>query len=244
VTEAELATKLLPIRQKLLTARNTRERPLTDTKILTGWNGLMIRGLAESGRVFDRPDQVAAAAQAAYFILKHSRDADGRLVRTYTAGEAKIPAFLDDYTFLVDGLIALHRATGEARWLEAAAALTDEQIELFSDETLGGFFHTSTLHEALFARSKVPTDTVTPAGNSIAASNLLYLADKLNKPEYAERAEGCLKAGSPLFDEHPAAVPQLAVALGAWIERQAATKSEPAPAGPAKSEPAKSKSSK
>jgi hypothetical protein len=219
LAEAELDAKLQPIRQKLLTVRNVRPRPLTDTKILTGWNGLMISGLAEAGRVFKEPQYLAAATKAADFVLSKSRDGDGRLLRTYAGGSAKIPAYLDDYAFLVDGLIALHRATGEQRWLDEAARLTDEQLALFWDDSVGGFFFTSNQHEQLFARSKVPTDTVTPAGNSVAASNLLYLAAALNKPEYAQRAEGCLKSASPLLDEHPSAVPQLAIALGQWIDR-------------------------
>ena len=230
LSEAELDAKLQPIRKKLLAVRNIRPRPLTDTKILTGWNGLMISGLAEAGRVFKKPEYVAAASKAADFILTNSRDGEGRLTRTYSAGEAKIPAYLDDYAFLVDGLLALHRATGESRWLEAATKLTDQQIEQFWDENVGGFFFTSKLHEELFARSKVPTDTVTPAGNSVAAMNLLYLADALDKPEYAERAEGCLRAGSPLLDEHPAAVPQLAIALARWIEMQPKEAAKPAKA--------------
>ena len=219
LSEAQLDAKLQPIRQKLLAVRNARPRPLTDTKILTGWNGLMISGLAEAGRVFKQPEYLAAATKAADFVLSKSRDSEGRLLRTYAGGSAKIPAYLDDYAFLVDGLIALHRATGEQRWLDEADRLTDEQLELFWDENVGGFFFTSSQHEQLFARSKVPTDTVTPAGNSVAASNLLYLADALHKPEYAERAEGCLRAASPLLDEHPSAVPQLAVVLGQWIDR-------------------------
>ncbi len=219
LSEAELDAKLQPIRAKLLVARNARPRPLTDTKILTAWNGLMISGLAEAGRVLKRPEYVAAAGKAADFLLNHARDDDGRLMRTYAAGAAKIPAYLDDYAFLVDGLIALHRATGENRWLEAARKLTDEQIDLFADEAVGGFFFTSKLHDELFARSKVPTDTVMPAGNSVSASNLLYLAEALDRPEYDSAAEGCLRAGSPLLDEHPAAVPQLAVALARWLER-------------------------
>jgi len=228
VSETELDAKLQPIRKKLLAVRNTRPRPLTDTKILTGWNGLMIGALAEAGRVFEKPEYVAAASKAADFILTNSRDSEGRLTRTHSAGEAKIPAYLDDYAFLVDGLLALHRATGDSRWLEAATTLTDEQIEQFWDENVGGFFFTSKLHEELFARSKVPTDTVTPAGNSVAAMNLLYLADALDKPEYAERAEGCLRAGSPLLDEHPAAVPQLAMALARWIETHPPQAAKPA----------------
>ena len=218
LTEDQLNVKLQPIRQKLLAERSKRPRPLTDTKILTGWNGLMIRSLAEAGRVFKNQGYVAAATKAADFLLAHLRDDKGNLLRTYAAGQAKIPAYLDDYAFLVDGLIALHRASGDDRWLKAADELTQLQLKLFWDERVGGFFFTSTLHEQLIARSKLPTDTVTPSGNSVSASNLLYLATALNKPEYVDRAGKCIQAAGPLLDEHASAVPQLAVALSQWID--------------------------
>jgi uncharacterized protein YyaL (SSP411 family) len=230
LTEAALDAKLQPIRRKLLAERAKRPRPLTDTKILTGSNGLMIRGLAEAGRVFKNEKYVAAASRAADFILANLRDDKGRLLRTYAAGQAKIPAYLDDYAFLVDGLIALYQATGDARWLKEAAALTDAQLELFWDDRVGGLFFTSTLHEQLIARSKVPTDTVTPSGNSVAAGNLLYLAKALDRPEYRSRAEKCIQAAAPILDEHPAAVTQLAVVVAQWIETAPGDARKPADA--------------
>ncbi len=218
MSEAELAGKLEAINAKLLAVRDKRERPKTDTKILTGWNGLMIRGLAEAGRVLQNEQYIEAAERAADFVLANLRDDDGHLLHTYAAGEAKIPAYLDDYAFLVDGLIALHRATGEQQWLDDAAALTDAQLALFWDERVGGFFFTSTLHEELFARSKMPTDTVTPSGNSVSAANLLYLAEALDKPEYVDRAKQCMQAAGPILAEHPTAVAQLVVAINRWID--------------------------
>jgi len=218
LSEQALAEQLAPIHKKLVEVRSKRERPLTDTKILTGWNGLAIAGLAEAGRVFKNDDYTAAATQAADFILTKLRDSEGRLLRTYSAGEAKIPAYLDDYAFLIDGLIALHRGTGERRWLDEAARLNEEQLALFWDDRVGGFFFTSPRHEQLFARSKLPNDGVMPAGNSAAAANLVYLAQQLDKPEYLERAEKCLQSASPMLDEHPIAVPQLAVSLGKWLK--------------------------
>jgi uncharacterized protein YyaL (SSP411 family) len=228
LTAAALDEKLQAIRAKLLAARTKRERPLTDTKILTGWNGLMIRGLAEAGRVFQNQEYVAAAARAAEFVLKNLRDDKGNLLRTYAGGRAKIPAYLDDYAFLVDGLVALHQATGDERWLHAAGELTETQLDLFWDERIGGFFYTSTLHEELIARSKMPTDTVTPSGNSVSAANLLYLAAALEKPEYLSRAEKCIQSAAPILDEHPAAVTQLAVALARFIEMAPADDPKPA----------------
>ena len=218
---AALDEKLQAINHKLLAARSKRPRPLTDTKILTGWNGLMIRGLADAGRVFKNEQYTAAAVKAADFILSKMRDPAGRLQRTFAGNQAKVPAYLDDYAFLIEGLIALHRTTGDARWLKAADELMEAEIALFWDERVGGFFYTSTLHEQLIARSKLPTDTVTPSGNSVSALNLLALAAAQGKPQYAARAEQCIQAATPVLLEHPAAVVELGVALSAWLEASA-----------------------
>ena len=233
LTETALAEQLRAINAKLLAVRATRPRPLTDTKILAGWNGLMIRGLADTGRVFGNERYTAAAAKAADFVLAKMRDPAGRLQRTYAAGQAKVLAYLDDYAFLIDGLIALHRATSDERWLRAAGELMEAQLALFWDERVGGFFYTSTEHEQLIARSKLPTDNATPAGNSVSASNLLYLAAALNEPDYIPRAEACIRAGAPIMEAHPAAVVQLAVALAGWLEATGKT------ASPSKSNPPK-----
>jgi uncharacterized protein YyaL (SSP411 family) len=218
LTEDELERKLQPIRKKLLDVRSKRPRPLTDIKVLTGWNGLTIRSLADAGRVFKNPRYVEAATRAADFVLTKMRDSDGRLQRAYAGGTAKVPAYLDDYSFLVDALLALHRATGDPRWLKEAGELTEAQLALFWDDRVGGLFHTSSLHEQLIARSKLSTDNVTPAGNSVAAANLLALAGLLSKPEYVERCEQCIRSSGPILEEHPSAVPQLAVALAAWLD--------------------------
>ena len=227
-TEAELDAALRPIRAKLLAERAKRPRPLTDTKILAGWNGLMIRGLADAGRVFKNDAYTQAAVRAAEFVLTKMRDAEGRLQRSYAGGQARLPAYLDDYALLVDGLLALHRATGDERWLKAGEDLTAQQIELFWDERVGGFFYTSTLHEQLIARSKLPTDGVIPSGNSVSTANLLYLAAKLSKPEYVQRAEQCIRSAAPLLEENPAAVVQLAVAVATFIEQQKPPVPQPA----------------
>jgi uncharacterized protein YyaL (SSP411 family) len=198
-------------KQELLSARNERKRPLTDTKTLTAWNGLMIRGYADAGRIFKDPKHVDAAAKAADFVLAKLRTKDGRLLRTYTAGEAKLNAYLDDYALLVDGLIALHRATGDQKWLAAADELTAKQIELFGDAKEGGFFFTSHDHEELFARAKNPIDNVIPSGNSVSVGNLLYLAEKLDKPEYRAQAEAAIQSSGAYLESSPIAVPRLAI---------------------------------
>ncbi|MEE2781115.1 MAG: thioredoxin domain-containing protein [Planctomycetota bacterium] len=178
ITTEKLADKMRPLRERLLEARSERKRPLTDPKILTAWNGLMIRGFADAGRIFGVPRYLEAAEQAADFVLEKLQQPDGRMIRTYRDGTAKLNGYLVDYAFLVDGLIALHRATGNPRWLQEARRLTDRQIDLFWDEKDSGFFFTSDDHETLIARAKKQTDSVLPSGNGISALNLIYLAEK------------------------------------------------------------------
>jgi uncharacterized protein len=212
-TLAELDAQLQPSRAQLLQARDQRVRPLTDDKILCSWNGLVIRGLADAGRYCDRPEYLQIAGEAADFVLARLRGEDGRLRRTYRDGQAKLNAYLDDYAFLVDGLIGLHEATDDARWLQHAEALTGQQIDLFWDEQRGGFFFTARDHEALIARSKQLTDDAQPAGNTVAAINLLYLARQFDRPEYRQRAEQTIRIALGVINEMPRAAPRMAVAL-------------------------------
>ncbi len=220
--EAELQRRLDPIRAKLLQARQKRQRPEIDTKILCAWNGLLIRGLADAGRILDEPSYREAARDAAEFLLANLRTDDGRLLRTYGAGRAKLNAYLDDYAFLADGLIALHQATGRRQWLDRAARLTDKQIELFWDDEQGGFYFTSRDHQALIARSKDPADSALPSGNAVSVSNLLYLAEQLDQPAYRRRAEETLRTFAPLLKRSPAAMPRMAVGLATWLDGQPA----------------------
>ena len=228
MSESQLRDALEPARAKLLAARSKRPHPLTDTKILAGWNGLMIRGLADAGRIFKNDKYTQAAARAADFVLTKMRDERGRLLRTYAGGEAKLLGYLDDYAYFVDGLLALHESTGEPRWLQAADELTADQIRLFWDERIGGFFYTSSEHETLIARSKLPNDGVTPSGNSVSVINLLYLAKSVPRPEYHARAKQCLESAAGILEEVPIAVPQLAVGLSTWLDATDGDEQKPA----------------
>jgi uncharacterized protein YyaL (SSP411 family) len=217
----EADAQLVPAREKLLAVRSERARPLTDTKVLTGINGLMIRGFADSGRILKDDGYKAAAVQAADFVLRELRTQDGRLLRTWSQGQAKLNAYVEDYAYLVDGLIALHRATADERWLAEADRLTATQIEHFWDEADGGFYFTSDDHEALLARSKDPTDSATPSANAVTAGNLLYLAAALDKPDYRERAERTILAFGSLWDQAPAAMPRMATVLAELLDAPA-----------------------
>jgi uncharacterized protein YyaL (SSP411 family) len=217
LTEAE-QQQLDGIETRLLAARNERPAPLTDTKILTAWNGLAIRGFADAGRLLKEPRYRATAEKTAEFLLERLRDDDGRLLRTYSASQARLNAYLTDYALLIDGLIALHQSTGQRRWLAPAEALMQDQIKWFWDDQQGGFFHTSSDHEELIARSKDPVDSALPAGNSVSVANLVYLARELNRPEYLDRAEKTARSGAAMMVRSPASMPSMAVALAALLE--------------------------
>ncbi|MEK6249822.1 MAG: hypothetical protein N2C12_16680, partial [Planctomycetales bacterium] len=219
--EAELEGQLLPLRKQLLAERDKRKRPITDTKILTAWNGLMIRGFADAGRILKEERFTKAASRAADMLLAELRTDDGRLLRTYRDGQAKLNAYLVDYAILVDGLIALHRATDDPKWLKAASELTDKQIELFWDKKSGGFFFTSDDHETLIARAKKRTDNVVPSGNGVAAANLVYLAKALPEKHYREYAGKTLGILSQGLKNHreAAQMPTTAVAVADWLDQ-------------------------
>jgi len=237
ISATELEKQLSPVREKLLAVRNKRERPLIDTKILTSWNGLMIAGLADAGRVLNRKDYVQAAQKAASFVLKNLRMKDGRLVRTFSEGHGKLNAYLTDYTFLVDGLIALHRATGDKQWLETAEQLTDLQVKLFHDKTSHGFFFTTGDHESMFARAKRQTDNVEPAGNSVAAHNLLRLGELLDRDDFRKHGQQTIKSTAFLLYRAPTAAPRMLLAAAPLVEAKAGNAKPTAGAGDEPPEP-------
>jgi uncharacterized protein YyaL (SSP411 family) len=216
-SEAVLESQLVPIRKKLYDARAKRPRPLTDTKLLAADNGLAIGGLADAGRLLKEPRYIAAAQKAADFALTKLRDADGRLKRTFSAGEARLNAYVNDYAFLIDGLLRLHAADSDAKWQTAAKELMQKQIELFADEAGGGFYFTSSDHETLLARGKEIVDTAVPSGNSVSAHNLIRLADSDSSTDYLLRADKTIRASAAVLESNPSATPRMAAAVPALI---------------------------
>ena len=206
------------IRKKLLAARNQRERPLTDVKIITSWNGLMIRGFADAGRILQNDSYLDSARVAADFVLANLMTPGGRLLRCYTSGRAELAAYLDDYAFFVDGLIAIHRATEDPKWLDLAQQLTETQLELFWDDQHRGFYFTADDHQSLIARAKDPVDGVRPAGISVAASNLVYLAGALDDPKYLDRANATIQSSADLLKQSPTSLTRLVTAAMAAEE--------------------------
>ncbi len=212
VEEAELVKQLQPVLEKLRKLRNQREQPRIDTKILTSWNGLMIGGLADAGRVLKRNDYVQAAEETATFILENMRMKDGRLLRTFSDGYGKLNAYLTDYTFLADGLLALHKATGDKKWLKTAEELTELQLKLFLDKESNGFFFTTEDHESMFARAKRQSDNVEPAGNSVAAHNMLRLGKLLDREDFTKAGRDTIQSTAFLLYRSPTAAPRILLA--------------------------------
>ena len=185
------------MRVKMSAARDRRVAPGLDDKILTGWNGLMIASLAKGARVLGKPTYTNAAARAADFVLDNLRR-DGKLLRTYRNGQARLLGYLSDYAFLVEGLLNLYEATFDIRWIKEAVALTDESINRYFDQANGGFFFTASDGERLVVRTKNANDGAIPSGNSVQALNLLRLAILVNRSDYRVKAESIFRAFAPL----------------------------------------------
>jgi uncharacterized protein YyaL (SSP411 family) len=175
-------------RARLFELREQREKPLRDDKAVAAWNGLALAAVAEAGRRLERTDYLDAARRLAEFLLGPLSDAEGRLHRTYRAGQARGTGYLEDYADVANGLYELHVATGELRWLEEARRLAAMIVDLFADAERGGFFLSPVHGERLVARQKDLDDHPTPSGNSMAAFVLLRLARVYGDDDLERRA--------------------------------------------------------
>jgi len=193
-------------RAKLFEVREQRVKPGRDEKILTAWNGLMLAAFAEAARVLDRADYRTVAENNAEFILSTMMK-DGRLFRTWKAqpGEAKLMAYLEDYAFYADGLLALYQTTFDPRWFQQARSLMDVVLEHFADNNHGGFFDTADDHEMLVTRPKSLQDNATPCGNSMAVRVLLQLTAYTGQAAYETPAVTALASLQQAMVQYPAA---------------------------------------
>jgi uncharacterized protein YyaL (SSP411 family) len=205
--------RLGEIKAGLLAARERRVRPGLDDKRLTAWNALMISALADAGAVLGSDDYRDAAIACAEFLLRDMRDADGRLLRTYNRGEARLRAYLEDHAFLLEALLTLYEATFEPRWFGAARTVADEILERFDDPERGGFYSTASDHEALIARRKDLEDTPIPSGSSAAAFGLLRLARLTGESRYENAALGAIGLLHTVAPQYPAAFGHLLQAI-------------------------------
>jgi uncharacterized protein len=215
-----LVHSLKEAKESLFEIRSKRTRPSTDVKILTSWNGLMIAGLADSGRILKRQDYVDAAVKASEFVLQELKTREGRLLRSHALGEGKLSGYLDDYAFLVHGLLRLHVATHEERWLVQAIELSRTQIRFFTNDQSGGFYYTANDHAELIARFQDPVDGVIPSGNSITASNFMYLACFAKQAEFDLPLKRVLLSSLLLLEKNPRGASLMLVQLDNWVDNQ------------------------
>ncbi len=215
--DAETAmAQLERARKKLFSARELRIRPGRDEKILTSWNALMIKGMARTACVLERPECLDSAERALHFIRERMWR-DGRLLATSKDGKTHLMAYLDDYAFLLDALLELLQTRWHSSDLEFAIDLADTLLEHFQDPA-GGFFFTADDHENLIHRPKPLGDESTPSGNGIAAYALLRLGHLLGESRYLDAAERTLRLAWPQLQQLPYAHASLLQALDEWLE--------------------------
>jgi uncharacterized protein YyaL (SSP411 family) len=209
----EKSAALEEVRAALLAAREARVRPGLDDKRIASWNALAIAALAEAGAVLRREDYLEAARGCAEFVWVGMRDEDGRLLRTYNEGSARLNAYLEDHAFLLEALLTLYEASFERIWFERAEELAATMVERFGDPVRGGFFSTSSDHEQLIARRKEIGDHPIPSGNSAAALGLLRLAALTGEQRHAREAERVFLLFGETAGRHPDAFSHLLRAL-------------------------------
>jgi uncharacterized protein YyaL (SSP411 family) len=205
-------------RERLMAFRARRVRPHRDEKVIAGWNGLMLRALADAGRVLDRPDLVKAAQANADFLLSHMRH-NGRIRRSYKDGRAPLAGYLEDQAGVADGLLALYEATFDPRWLDAVRGLVSEMVRAFWDETQRAFFDTAADQERLVVRPQDVTDNAVPSGTSLAVDVLLRAGMLLGEPSWVDIARATLERLAPTAAKAPLAFGRLLEALDFHLGR-------------------------
>ena len=173
----------------------------------------MLAALAEAATILDEPGYADAAERAAGFLLQSMRTPDGRLLRTYKDGQAKLNAYLDDYANLIDGLTRLFEATGDGQWITAALELAEVMVREFHDPENDGFFYVGQSHEALIARQKDAYDNATPSGNAMAATALARLAALTGRDDLDRLARSTLQSVHVVMERMPTAAGQSLVVL-------------------------------
>ncbi len=201
-------------REKLFAIRSKRPRPHLDDKIIAAWNGLMISAYARAAQILDEPRYLKSATLATNFVRAHLWDDSKKtLYRSYREGRSRVEGFADDYAFVIHGLLDLYEASFDIEWLKFAIELQETQDRLFFDGKNGGYFSTSGKDESVVLRMKDDNDSAEPAASSVAAHNLLRLAQIRDKKQWEERAEKTISAFRTTLSRFPSAMPQILVAL-------------------------------
>ncbi len=219
VSSALAGEQLEAVRRTLYAVRAKRPPPATDTKVLADWNGLTIAAFARAARVLRDPTLLEPARAAARLVLSSLQAADGSLARTWQRGAALHRGVLDDYAFVVAGLLELFEAEGDPAWMQAAVRTNAVMLEKFRDPEAGDFFFTAADAEPLLVRAKPDYDGAVPAGSSVAIANLLKLHALTGEDAYRVQAEQALRAVGGRLERDPLALPKTLSALDFWLDR-------------------------
>jgi uncharacterized protein len=217
MTEDQLRGKMAELRDKLLAVRNERVRPGLDDKVLAAWNGLMISAFAQTAAIFDNDRYRNAAVDAANFVLHQMSDDDGELLRTHRKGESRLPAYLEDYAYMISALIDVYEATFNLKWLTEADRLARIMLEKFWDDASNSFYFTSDDHANLIVRTRPTYDGATPSGNSMAAIGLLRLSKLLDKAAYYDKAQKLMETNREFLARAPRGFLKMLVAADFYL---------------------------
>jgi uncharacterized protein YyaL (SSP411 family) len=219
VGDLEQRPALAEARRKLFAAREKRVHPDRDEKILTSWNGLMLAAFAEAARYLDRDDYRLVAERNAGFLLRELRQETGRLLRSWKDGKSKLNGYLEDYAYLIEGLLELYQTTFDPRWFVVAQELADTMLEHFADSE-GLLYDTSDDHETLITRPCDLQDNATPSGNAMAVTAMLKLAGFTHDLRYVDIAHRALAQMQPMMSQYP-------LGFGQWLQALAYALSKP-----------------
>lgn len=216
--EADVEKTLAAARAKLFAIRGKRPRPHLDDKIIVAWNGLMISAFSRAAQVLDEP-RYSAAAQASARFLKAKLWKDGALIRSYRHEPSSATGFADDYASLIAGLLDLYEADFDVQWLQWAVELQAKMDAVFYDKEHGAYFQTPAAQGDILFRSKEDHDGAEPAASSVAALNLIRLAQLIDSKELRERAEKTFASMSEQLDKQPSALTFMLCAMDATISK-------------------------
>jgi uncharacterized protein YyaL (SSP411 family) len=213
-SEDEVLQSLVRSREKLLSIRAKRPRPQLDDKIIAAWNGLMISAYARAAQVLNEPRYLESAMCAAKILRTQLYDDSHKtLFRNYRGGRSEVEGFADDYAFVIQGLLDLYEASFDVGWLRFAIELQETQDRLFLDDKSGGYFSTNGRDKSVVLRMKDDNDSAEPAASSVAALNLLRLAQFRDDKQMEEQGKKTINAFSATLSRFPSAMPQMLVAL-------------------------------
>ncbi len=202
LSKEDLEARINVANETLYSERAKRVWPGRDEKILAGWNGLMLCGIATAARVFGEPDHARLALANGEFLFRELVR-DGRVMRSHTGGETRIPGFLEDHASIALGFIALYELTFNVVWIDRAVVIAEAMIQWFWDDAIGAFFDTASDAEQLITRPRDITDNAMPSGNSLAVELLLHVAELSDDTEMRRRAIFVLEATAAALTKYP-----------------------------------------